>query len=71
MFNTLELNADLTRLHQQELRDNAERLRRQPTGSGSPVLAAIGKHLVTIGERLQHSARVQAQPAFELHTKQA
>jgi hypothetical protein len=72
MFNMLDLNAELTRLRQQELRQRADQLHReQPRSDRSPVLAALGRQLVSLGERLQASAQAQEQPAFELNTKQA
>ena len=71
MFNTLELNADLTRIRQQEMIAAAEKLRReQPRESRSPVLAALGKQLVNLGERLQHSAQMP-EPVYTLNTEQA
>ena len=72
MFNTLELNADLTRLRQQELLAAAEKLHReQPRESGNPVLAALGKQLVNLGERLQQSAQMPEQTAYTFNTEQA
>lgn len=72
MFNSLELNADLTRIRQQELLAAAEKLHReQPRESRSPVLAAFGRQLVNLGERLQQSAQMPEQPAYTLNTEQA
>lgn len=71
MFNMLELNADLTRLRQQELLTAAEKLHReQPRVSRSPVLVALGKRLVKLGERLQSSAQMP-EPVYTLNTEQA
>ena len=73
MFNTLELNADLSRSRQQELLAAAEKLHREqlPRESKSPVLAALGRRLVNLGERLQQSAQMPEQPAYTLNTEQA
>lgn len=73
MLNMLEINADVNRLRQQELLTAAEkRHREQPHESAqSPVLAALGKQLVNLGERLQQSAQMPEQPAYTLNTKQA
>ena len=72
MFNTLELNADLTRIRQQELLAAAEKLHREqlPRESKRPVLAALGKRLVNLGERLQQSAQMP-EPVYTLNTEQA
>jgi hypothetical protein len=49
----------------------AEKLHReQPRESRSPVLAALGKRLVNLGERLQSSAQMP-EPVYTLNTEQA
>lgn len=72
MFNTFELNADLTRIRHQELLTAAEKLHREqiPHESRSPVLASLGKRLVSLGERLQQSAQMP-EPAYTFNTEQA
>lgn len=71
MFNALDVTAEQTRLHQQELRDMAAKLHKEQPSTGSPVLAALGRRLVVLGEKLQHSAHMPEQNALELQTKQA
>lgn len=70
MFHELHLNAEQTRLHQTELQEMAQRMNRENESvSGSPVLSALGKQLVNLGERLQNTAHVSEPRTLRLQTK--
>lgn len=72
MYSTINVNIELTRLRQQELRDQSEKLHReQPRANRSPVLTALGRQMINFGQKLQQSAHSAEQPVYELHTKQA
>lgn len=71
MFNMIELHAEMAANRQQELRDLAERSRLdQRDREPNSMLAALGRQLVSLGERLQHAPDIE-QRTYHLHTERA